>query len=90
MSGVAAEALRYEDVRGQGQDLMDLQRMINRSAKALNVEEQKSITRWAVWQAANIIKNQKASHEALMAAMERNAPVEECIQAIEANAVVQP
>lgn len=84
MSGVAAEALRFEDVRGQGADLMDLQRMLNRSASPLSANDQQNLTRWAVWQAANIIKANKAAHEALMQAMEQGKPVEECIQILEA------
>lgn len=65
---------------------MDLQRMLNRSAKPLSANEQQNLTRWAVWQAASIIRTHKAAHEALMQAMEQGKPVEECIQIIEAAA----
>lgn len=59
---------------------------LNRSEKPLSANEQQNITRWAVWQAASIIKVHKASHEALMEAMAQKKPVEECIQIIEASA----
>ena len=83
MAGAAAEALRFTDVRGQGQDLFDLQRYLNRSATKLSASEQQNVTRWAVWQAASLLKTRAGAHEALMAAMGRGAPVEECIAAIE-------
>ena len=40
----------------------------------------------AALQAATLLKANKAAHEALMAAMARNAAVEECIRIIESTA----
>ena len=83
MAGVAAEGLRFEEVQGQNADLFDLQRTLNRSAAPLSADAQKNLTRWAVWQAAAILKAHRGAHAALMEAMARGASVEECLRAIE-------
>ncbi|KAL1569581.1 hypothetical protein AAHA92_01044 [Salvia divinorum] len=83
MAGLAAEGLQYDKVVGQSADLFSLQRFINRSKPELSRDQQQNLTRWAVLFAASLIKNNGALHEALMAAMSRNATVIECIEAIE-------
>lgn len=83
MAGLAAEGLTYDKVIGQSADLFTLQRFINRSKPQLSKEQQQNLTRWAVLFAASLVKNNKAVHEALMAAMSRKATVLECIQTIE-------
>ncbi|KAI4345178.1 hypothetical protein L6164_012326 [Bauhinia variegata] len=83
MSGLAAEGLTYDKVVGQSADLFTLQRFINRSKPQLSKDQQQNLTRWAVLFAASLVKNNKAIHEALMAAMSKKASVLECIQAIE-------
>ncbi|CAA7395073.1 unnamed protein product [Spirodela intermedia] len=83
MAGLAAEGLRYDKVVGQSADLFTLQRLINRTKAQISKEQQQNLTRWAVLFAASLLKNNRAAHEALMAAMARKAPVMECIEAIE-------
>lgn len=83
MAGLAAEGLKYDKVVGQSADLFTLQRFINRSKPQLSKEQQQNLTRWAVLFAGSLIKNNKATHEALMEAMLKNATVVECIEAIE-------
>lgn len=83
MAGLAAEGLTYDKVVGQSADLFTLQRFINRSKPQLSKEQQQNLTRWAVLFAGSLLKNNKAVHEALMAAMTNKATVLECIQAIE-------
>ncbi|KAG6399699.1 hypothetical protein SASPL_141180 [Salvia splendens] len=83
MAGLAAEGLQYDKVVGQSADLFSLQRFINRSKPPLSRDQQQNLTRWAVLFAASLIKNNGALHEALMAAMSKNATVIECIEAIE-------
>jgi hypothetical protein len=39
--------------------------------------------RWAVWQAASLLRRYKAEHTALMEAMQRGAPVAECVKVVE-------
>lgn len=82
-AGIAAEGTKYEEVIGQTADLMLLQRILTRSTKKLNDQQQQSVTRWAVWRAANLLKENQKEYEALMAAMDRGATVSECVQAIE-------
>ncbi|EOA29366.1 hypothetical protein CARUB_v10025652mg [Capsella rubella] len=83
MAGLAAEGLKYDKVIGQSADLFSLQRFINRSQPKITNAQQQNLTRWAVLYSASLLKNNKTIHEALMAAMSKNATVLECIQAIE-------
>ncbi|KAH6810357.1 transmembrane protein [Perilla frutescens var. frutescens] len=83
MAGLAAEGLQYDKVVGQSADLFTLQRFINRSKPQISKDQQQNLTRWAVLFAASLIKNNRAMHEALMAAMSKKATVVECIEAIE-------
>jgi len=86
MAGVAAEALQFPEVVGQNADLYLLQKTFSRAATPLASGAQQNLTRWAVWQAAAMLKANAAAFEALQLAMARRAPVVECIQAIEAAA----
>ncbi|KAL4391586.1 hypothetical protein HN51_012980 [Arachis hypogaea] len=86
MAGLAAEGLEYDKVVGQSADLFSLQRFINRSKPQLSKDQQQNLTRWAVLFAASLLKNNKVSHEALMASMSNKASVLECIQTIESSA----
>lgn len=83
MAGATAEAMNYEDVMGQTADMMDLQRIMNRSAVKMGGPQQQNLTRWASYQAATLLRQYKKEYEALQEAMARGAPVEVCIQAIE-------
>ncbi|XP_010531414.1 PREDICTED: uncharacterized protein LOC104807722 [Tarenaya hassleriana] len=86
MAGLTAEGLKYDKVVGQSADLFTLQRFINRSTPKLSNDQQQNLTRWAVLYAGSLLKNNKAIHEALMAAMTNKSTVLECIQAIEESA----
>jgi 5-formyltetrahydrofolate cyclo-ligase len=70
-------------VMGQTADLYELQKLLQRSKNKLSDSQQQNLTRWAVLQAINLLKRYKKEYVALMAAMQRGAPVAECIQAIE-------
>ena len=48
MSGVAAEGMHFEEVKGQTADLFDLQRMINRTTPKMREQDQQNFTRWCV------------------------------------------
>lgn len=80
---MAAEGLKYEEVMGQNADLFDLQRILLRSKTKLTNNQQQNITRWAVWRAALLLKQYKAEYEAVQAALNRGAPVDEVVQTIE-------
>lgn len=80
---MASEGLKYEQVMGQNADLYDLQRILLRSKTKLNNNQQQNITRWAVWRAALLLKQYKAEYEAVQAALNRGAPVNEIVRVIE-------
>jgi hypothetical protein len=82
-AGMASEGLKYEQVMGQNADLYDLQRILLRSKTKLNNNQQQNITRWAVWRAALLLKQYKAEYEAVVAALNRGAPVSEIVRVIE-------
>jgi hypothetical protein len=71
-------------VTGQNADLFDLQTLIGRSATPLTPNQQQSLTRWAVWQAASMLKSNERQYAALQAEMAKNSSVVDCIRAIEA------
>ncbi|CAL58559.1 unnamed product [Ostreococcus tauri] len=84
MAGVAAEAMEFEEVMGQSADLFDLQRILNRVDPKLNDASQQEITRWAVFQAATILSENRAAFDALTEKMQEGASVVDCLQTIEA------
>jgi hypothetical protein len=83
MSGVAAEAVEFDEVMGQTADLYDLQRILNRVNPKLSDAQQQQTTRWAVWYAASILKTHRGAWDALTEKMQEGAPVIECLKAIE-------
>lgn len=85
MAGVAGEGVAFDEVKGGTADLFDLQRLINRSRKGLSSDEQQSLSRWAVKEAATIVKRESAAYERLMTAMKEGRTAAECIRAIESS-----
>lgn len=83
MAGVAAEGLNYDKVIGQNGDLRLLQRILRRSEVKMNDTTQMDVTRWAVFQAAEMLKENDAAYVRLMEAMKNRASVPKCIEAIE-------
>lgn len=84
VAGMAAEGREYEEVMGQTADLSDLQRLLLRSKAQLSNSQQQNITRWAVYNAASLLRSHADEHKALIEAMARGASMAECIKAIEA------
>ena len=68
---------------GQTADLLDLQRILNRSDNKLSNAQQQNTTRWAVWQACCMLKNNQKEYDALREAMGSFKSVRDCVQAIE-------
>ena len=83
LGGATAEAMHFEDVMGQTQDLFDLQRIMNRSASKLGAQQQQNQTRWAAYQAAALLQKYNKEYTSLMEVMQRGGTVDECIRAIE-------
>ena len=97
MAGVVGEATKFETVEGQTADLMDLQKVLNRTAgpagsnrtAPLTNQQQQNATRWAAYTAARLLKNYAEEYEALQSVMERGGNLVECIQAIESAAAAK-
>jgi hypothetical protein len=70
-------------VMGQTADLMDLQKILNRSSDKMSNAQQQNATRWAVWQACSLLRAYKPEHQALIEAMRSGSTVAQCCQAIE-------
>lgn len=68
---------------GQTADLLDLQRVLNRSKDKMSGGAQQNVTRWAVWEACNLLRKYEAEFKALRQAMNNADSVTECIKAIE-------
>lgn len=83
MAGLAAEGTKYEQVVGQSADLMLLSRLMSRAETKLNDQQQMNLTRWAVWQAVRLLRDNEAAYERLMGVMQSGGSVRECIEAIE-------
>lgn len=83
MAGATSEAMNYEEVIGQTADMMDLQRIMNRSESPLNSSAQQNLTRWSSYQAAAMLKKYSKEYQALQEAMNRGASIAECIRAVE-------
>lgn len=83
MAGVAAEAMAFDEVQGQEADLRDLQRILNKCEPKLGDQAQQQVTKWAVWQAAGMLKRHERAFDALTEKMSEGATVAECLQAIE-------
>ena len=86
MSGAAAEAMEFDEVMGQSADLYDLQRILNRVEPKLSDASQQELTRWAVFQAASILKTNKSAWDTLTEKMLDGASVVECLKTIESTA----
>lgn len=67
----------------QNTDLLDLQRLLNRSASPLSGGEQQNLTRWAVWQAAALLRAHAPAFDRLREALAQRKGTVECIRALE-------
>jgi hypothetical protein len=83
MAGVAAEGMNYDEVIGQTADLALLQRILLRSTRKLSDAQQQSITRWAAYQSAILLKEYEKEYKALQEVLQRKGTMAEAIKAIE-------
>lgn len=77
MAGAAAEHLVYRDVQGGKDDLQKFRFILNQLRFSGSAIEQKE--RWSALQAKTILQENWETYEALVAAMERRTPVDECL-----------
>jgi hypothetical protein len=81
MAGIAAEKIVYGNVEGGAEDREKVRAALTLAGLPEKVYAQKE--RWAQLQATNLLEKYQKSYEALVAAMEARASVEECYQAIQ-------
>eukprot|EP00884_Botryococcus_braunii_P012174 jgi/Botrbrau1/20958/Bobra.0135s0076.1 len=83
LAGATAEGRKYEEVIGQTADLVDLQRIMNRSKTKLSDSAQQNLTRWAAFKAGDLLRQYNKEYEMLQERMKAGASVSDCIRAIE-------
>eukprot|EP00468_Gymnochlora_sp_CCMP2014_P007461 CAMPEP_0167760582 /NCGR_PEP_ID=MMETSP0110_2-20121227/11666_1 /TAXON_ID=629695 /ORGANISM="Gymnochlora sp., Strain CCMP2014" /LENGTH=375 /DNA_ID=CAMNT_0007647109 /DNA_START=50 /DNA_END=1177 /DNA_ORIENTATION=+ len=83
MSGLAAEGLEFETVKGGQADLFQLQLLLDRSDPRLTPVEQQDFTRWSVFKAVDILKTNAKAHDKLTEKMTEGQSVIDCIKAVE-------
>lgn len=83
MAGATAEAMNFDEVMGQNADMLDLQRIMWRSATKMSDAQQQNQTRWAAYQAASILRKYKNEYNALVDIMSAGGSVNDCIMAME-------
>ncbi|MBF2029736.1 MAG: ATP-dependent Zn protease [Oscillatoriales cyanobacterium C42_A2020_001] len=84
MAGSAAEHLTYGNVQGGADDFQKLRMILSRLQFSPAAIQQKE--RWSALQAKTLLQDHWETYEALIAAMQRRAPVEECLQILESSA----
>lgn len=83
MAGAAAEQLVYGNAEGGADDRQKMQILWGKLKRPNSEGALKE--RWAQLQAKSLLETNRAAYEALVAAMEQRASVEECCVAIDAN-----
>jgi hypothetical protein len=80
MAGIAAETIIYERSEGGESDRYQLRHALRLAGIPDTGHDQKE--RWSLLQAKNLIEKHKEAYDALVTAMERRAPVQECCEII--------
>lgn len=83
LAGSVGEALAWGTARGAAQDLMALQQVFGRASDFYGAAAQQDVTRWAALTATLLLKQNAAKYEQVAQALQRNAPVEECVRILE-------
>lgn len=81
MAGSAAEHLTYGNVQGGADDFQKLRLILQRLQFSPAAIQQKE--RWSALQAKTLLQDHWATYEALIAAMQERASVEDCLQILE-------
>lgn len=83
LAGSVAEALKWGKAIGATQDLMQVETVFRKAKDFYGATAQQDVTRWAAFSAAQLLRQYEAKYEKVVAAMERSAPLEECISILE-------
>jgi len=85
MSGSVAEALVFDEAKGGGNDLLELEGLFKRSKEFLGATKQQDLTRWGALASYNLLTGNKGAYEKLVEAFKAKKTVAECIAAIESD-----
>lgn len=83
MSGSVAEAMTFDEAKGGGNDLLELNGIFKRSEEFLGATKQQDLTRWGALAAYNLLNGNKDAYEKLVMAFKGKKSVAECIAVIE-------
>jgi hypothetical protein len=83
LAGSVGEALAWSTAGGAAQDLLALQQVFGRGADFYGAAAQEDVTRWAALTSAQLLRQNAAKYEQVVQALQRQAPIEECVQILE-------
>jgi hypothetical protein len=84
MAGLAAEAAKYGTASGATEDLLTLENTIFRKSKEfIGTNAAQDLTRWGALTASLLLKQNADRYEKVVAAFQRQAPIDECIAILE-------
>lgn len=83
LAGSVAEALKWEQASGAAQDLIQIENVFRRAKEFYGANAQQDVTRWAAFTAALLLRQNSDTYERVVQALERQAPLEECIAILE-------
>jgi hypothetical protein len=83
LGGSVGEALAFGTASGAVQDLLALQLVFKRASDFYGAATQQDVTRWAALTAAQLLRQNSVKYEQVVQALQRQAPVEECVQILE-------
>jgi hypothetical protein len=83
LSGLVAEAQKWQTAEGAQQDLLQLENVFRQSKDFIGAMAQQDLTRWGAFTAAQLLKANEEKYEEVVQAFARQASVEECICILE-------
>jgi hypothetical protein len=83
MAGIAGESLEYGKAEGGASDEAAIVELLTSTNPPWNLARVRDQARWGVVQAALLLEEHRASYEALVATLERNGGLGECVLSLE-------
>uniref|UniRef100_A0A7S2KN54 Peptidase M41 domain-containing protein n=1 Tax=Leptocylindrus danicus TaxID=163516 RepID=A0A7S2KN54_9STRA len=83
MSGSVAEAIKFSQARGGGNDLLQLENFFRRSADFIGAAKQQDLTRWGALASYQILRDYSSTFESLVEAFKVKKSVSECVAIVE-------
>mmetsp|Transcript_22921 Transcript_22921/g.35266 ORF Transcript_22921/g.35266 Transcript_22921/m.35266 type:complete len:393 (+) Transcript_22921:90-1268(+) len=83
MSGSVAEAMKFSQARGGGNDLLQLENFFRRSADFIGAAKQQDLTRWGALASYQILRDYSSTFESLVEAFKARKSVSDCVAIVE-------